>query len=166
MADVVAPFTVINSSGVELNQQWKNGAEAYLGTTVSGFPNWFFIVGPNTGLGHSFMVIMIEAQVDHIMRCIHAMRRANAHRIEVRREAERAYNDGLQARLNGAVWATGCSSWYRDRTGKNSTLWPSFTFTFRRLADRFEATHYRVGGQPVGVLPASRPASSAAEHAA
>ena len=166
VADVVTPFPICGPNKVDLNAHWRDGAEAYLGTTVAGFPNWFFIVGPNTGLGHSSMVIMIEAQVDHVMKCIHAMKKSRASRIEVRRDAERSYNDRIQAQLQGAVWASGCVSWYRNKAGKNTTLWPSFTFMFRRATNRFVSAHYRIGGDPVGRLPVHEPTPATAEHAA
>jgi hypothetical protein len=147
-SESAAPFPITGRNGVSLADQWEPGAEAYLGTSVTGFPNFFFIVGPNSGLGHSSMVFMIESQVEHIMQALAVLRRTNARSIEVHREVQRTYNDGLHARLDRTVWASGCTSWYRTRSGKNTTLWPEFTFTFRRLTGRDPGAAYLVTAGP------------------
>ena len=131
-----APFAIRGRGGIDLNEHWKDGAQAYLGTTVAGFPNFFIISGPNTGLGHSSLVLMIESQVSHIVSAIRALCKRGARTIEVLREVEAAYNQRLQARLERSVWASGCTSWYRTKTGRNTTLWPHFTFVFRLLTRR------------------------------
>ncbi len=111
-----------------LSEAWKDGEEAYLGSLVSGFPNLFMVIGPNTGLGHSSMVFMIETHVNYIMRCLE---QGGAGRpIEVKAEVQAGFNRRLQQRLAGSVWATGCRSWYQHKSGKITTLWPSFTFMF------------------------------------
>ena len=80
---------------------------------MPGFPNMFWIVGPNTGLGHNSMVFMIEAQINYLLDALETMERSGATEIEVRRDACDAYNTHLQSRLDGTVWDTGgCSSWY------------------------------------------------------
>ncbi len=143
-ADDVAPFDISGRGGHRLADLWRDGAEAYLGMTVSGFPNLFFIVGPNSGLGHSSMVFMIEAQVAYIRSCIETMRDRRLALVDLREDVQRSYNERLQARLGKTVWATGCDSWYRARSGKNTTLWPGFTFEFRLRARRFDERHYRL----------------------
>jgi cation diffusion facilitator CzcD-associated flavoprotein CzcO len=137
-----APFEVRGRGGVDLNEHWKDGAEAYLGTTVAGFPNFFIISGPNTGLGHTSLVLMIESQTAHIMSAIKKLRKKGARCIEVLREVEQRYNERLQARLQRSVWASGCSSWYQTRTGRNTTLWPHFTFVFRLLTRRARSADF------------------------
>jgi cation diffusion facilitator CzcD-associated flavoprotein CzcO len=156
-SESAAPFAVSGVEGVDLNEHWKDGAEAYLGTAVAGYPNFFMIIGPNTGLGHSSLVFIIEAQVDHVMRAIAAMREQRASFIEVREDAQQRFNRRLHAALERTVWSSGCVSWYRTSTGKNTTLWPGFTFTFRNLARRkLDALHYRFAAteQPLQ-LPSS-----------
>jgi len=143
-SEACAPFEVIGCDGRNLDQTWRNGAEAYLGTTVSGFPNFFTIVGPNTGLGHSSMVFMIESQVAYILSALQRMRRDSLDRVEVRPEVQRQYNDKLHARFPRTVWNSGCVSWYRTKSGKNTTLWPGFTFEFRRRTRRFDVENYAV----------------------
>jgi cation diffusion facilitator CzcD-associated flavoprotein CzcO len=142
-ADPVSRGTIFGKGGVDLLDAWKDGAEAYKGTAMSGFPNLFFIVGPNTGLGHSSMVFMIESQVRYIGDALRTMRRRGAATAEVRPQALRAFNDALQARIGRAVWNTGgCRSWYLDANGRNVTLWPGATWQFRRLTRRFDAPAY------------------------
>ncbi|TGK31782.1 NAD(P)/FAD-dependent oxidoreductase [Leptospira gomenensis] len=142
-ADATAPFTVKGLGGIDLNETWKNGPEAYLGTTVSGFPNFFLIVGPNTGLGHSSMVLMIESQANYAIACIRSLRKKRLKYINVRKEVQDFYNRRIQARLEKSIWNTGgCVSWYRTKSGKNTTLWPGFTFEFRLKTRAVDLSHY------------------------
>ncbi len=143
-AEQGAPFPVTGRDGQDLNAVWRDGAEAYLGTSVAGFPNLFLLVGPNTGLGHSSMVFMIEAQVRYVADAIDTMRRRGWRRVDVRPDAQASYNRRLHARLARTVWAAGCDSWYRTRTGKNTTLWPGFTFEFAWRTRRFDPRAYLV----------------------
>jgi cation diffusion facilitator CzcD-associated flavoprotein CzcO len=142
-AEHISPFEVIGRNGQDLNQQWREGAEAYLGTAVAGFPNFFLVTGPNTGLGHNSMVFMIESQIQYVMDSLRTMRERGLRWVEVKRRVQAAYNKHLHERLGGTVWATGgCVSWYRTKTGKNTTLWPGFTFEFRWRTRRFDAESY------------------------
>jgi cation diffusion facilitator CzcD-associated flavoprotein CzcO len=143
-AEAVAPFEIIGRSGRDLATVWRDGAEAYLGTTVTGFPNFFMMVGPNVLLGHSSMVFMIESQAEYILSSIHAMRANRWKLVDVREDAQAKYNARLGARLANTVWATGCKSWYQTRTGKNTTLWPGFTWEFRMRTRRFDPPDYEV----------------------
>jgi hypothetical protein len=103
------------------------------------------LVGPNTGLGHSSMIYMIESQVLHVIQAPRAMERRGAVEIEVRSEAQTAYNAEVQRKLERTVWNSGgCRSWYLDAHGRNTTLWPSFTFRFRELARTFDPADYRL----------------------
>lgn len=130
--------------GQSLGQAWHDGEHAYLGTLVPGFPNLFLVVGPNTGLGHNSMVFMIETQVAYIQRLLDHVERGGGKRLEVRAEAEQAYNVALQKKLAGSIWATGCNSWYQHRSGKITVLWPGFTFEFWRRTRAFDAAAYDV----------------------
>jgi cation diffusion facilitator CzcD-associated flavoprotein CzcO len=138
----VAPFEVRGTRGRDLADVWRDGAEAYLGTTVSGFPNLFLLIGPNTGLGHSSMIFMIESQVAYVLDAIRTMRRKALGLVEVRAEAQARYNREIRRRLEGTVWSTGCMSWYLTSTGKNTTIWPGFTFEFRLRTRRFDEEFY------------------------
>ena len=141
-AEQVAPFPVRGRGGRDLDEAWRDGAEAYLGTSVAGFPNLFLLVGPNTGLGHNSMVFMIESQLSYLVDALKKMQARGWRTVELRPEAQARYNARIQERLKDTVWASGCMSWYLTRTGKNTTLWPGFTFEFRRLTRRFDERAY------------------------
>ena len=135
---------IAGRDGQTLAEHWAaSGMAAYKGTTVNGFPNLFQIVGPNTGLGHSSMVFMIESQIAYILDAIRSMRDQGLAAVEPRPDAQRRWNDDLQRRLRRTVWNNGgCSSWYLDQHGRNTTLWPRTTFTFRRLLATFDHEQY------------------------
>jgi cyclohexanone monooxygenase len=123
----------------------ETGMAAYKGTTVPEFPNLFFVVGPNTGLGHSSMIFIIEAQVRYLREAVRAMRRAGHATVEPTEEAFAAWNADVQRRMARTVWSGGgCSSWYLDEHGRNTTLWPRSTFVFRHLLHRFDVDAYVV----------------------
>ncbi|HEX4871183.1 MAG TPA: NAD(P)/FAD-dependent oxidoreductase [Nevskiaceae bacterium] len=134
---------IFGRGGQDILDAWKDGPEAYHGTTVAGFPNLFLLVGPNTGLGHSSMVFMIESQVNYVMSALDTLQARGYDRLEVRPEVQARYNQALQRRLTGAVWASGCKSWYVDANGRNTTLWPSFTFRFRQATRQLRFGDYR-----------------------
>lgn len=137
-ADYPAGFEVTGRKGKKLSEEWKEGPEAYYGTAVSGFPNFFFIIGPNTGLGHNSMIFIIESQVNFVLDAIKKMRSRRAKFIDVKPEVQKAYNERIQQRLKGTVWATGCKSWYIAKNGKNTTVWPGLTVSFYLLTKRIK----------------------------
>jgi cation diffusion facilitator CzcD-associated flavoprotein CzcO len=132
--------------GNSLAEHWKSsGMSALHGLTVTGFPNLFFLVGPNTGLGHTSIVFMIESQVQFMLDALQTMRKRSIATLEPRPEVQRAYNDKLQRALRGTVWNSGgCASWYLDEAGRNTTLWPTFTFTFRRQLRKIDLDEFAV----------------------
>jgi cation diffusion facilitator CzcD-associated flavoprotein CzcO len=131
--------------GRSLADVWAGSPEAYLGTTVTGFPNFLFIYGPNVNLAHSSIVYMLESQIAYALDALDTMRRTGAAEFDVRPAVQDAYNEELQERLAQTVWNTGgCASWYFDRNGRNSIQWPGFTFEYRRLTKRFDAADYRL----------------------
>ena len=140
--DGFAPVRIYGTNGIEIGDVWRDGMHAYLGTSVSGFPNLFLVIGPNTGLGHNSMIVMMEAQYHYIIGAIEHVRKTIVPALDVKRGVMRAFNAELQRRMRGTVWATGCSSWYQDAHGKNVSLWPGFTFVFRMLTSRFDASKY------------------------
>ena len=140
--------------GSSLAEVWEGSPQAYLGTTVTGFPNLLFFYGPNLNLGHSSIVYMLESQFAYALDTLHTMRLRGAAEFEVLPEVQRAYNEEVQARLADSVWNTGgCGSWYFDRNGRNSIQWPGFTFEYRRRTRRFDAESYRLAA-PVGAAAA------------
>jgi len=152
--DFLAPMTIRGRHGRELNAAWRDGADAWLGMSVPGFPNFFMLYGPNTNLGHNSIIYMLESQVAHIMRCRRALLAAGAQAVEVEPAAHASFNARLRRRLAASVWQ-GCSSWYLDRHGRNSANWPGFTFVYRFLTRFASLLAYRftspLPGHPGGV---------------
>jgi cation diffusion facilitator CzcD-associated flavoprotein CzcO len=134
---------IISRDGRTLAELWTGSPKAHLGTTVAGMPNFFILLGPNTGLGHTSVVFMTEGQIEHLLSAIAYMHENRIDVIEPRAEAQQQYVEAVDRRMRGTVWvAGGCASWYLDRTGRNSTLWPDFTWRFRKRVDRFKAEEY------------------------
>ncbi|MGH2497147.1 MAG: flavin-containing monooxygenase, partial [Ktedonobacteraceae bacterium] len=152
VTDAHLPHCVHGRDGQSLAESWQAGPRAYLGTTVAGFPNLFLMIGPNTGLGHTSMVYMIESQVKYILDCLRTMSRRNLQTVEVRPEIQEAFNTEVQRRMQSTVWTSGCASWYLDARGRNTTLWPGFTFDFRRRTRHFDPRHYRLIPRKAPVL--------------
>lgn len=144
VSDPIGPMKIVGAEGKEVRETWKDsGMEAYLGVSVSGFPNFFLLLGPNTGLGHTSIVFMIEAQVNYVMQAIKTLTKHRLRSLDVKPEVQARFNTKLQKRLDEAVWsAGGCKSWYLDEFGKNRTLWPSFTFEYWMRTRNFEARKY------------------------
>jgi cation diffusion facilitator CzcD-associated flavoprotein CzcO len=138
------PFArhVHGADGRSLAEHWAGSPSAYLGTTLVGFPNLFVMVGPNTGLGHSSMVFMMESQFNYVVDAMKAMAARSFDSFSVHPDAVEAFNTEIQAKLARSVWNSGCSSWYLDGTGRNTTLWPDFTWRYRQRTRRFDAEHY------------------------
>ena len=148
------PFTawVTGRGGRTMAEVFDGSPQAYLGTAVAGFPNLFLMTGPNTGLGHNSIVYMLESQFSYILDALRTMQERNAGVIEVRPEAQRRYNDKLQKAMKNTVWTTGgCASWYIDRNGLNTTLWPGWTWDYRRRTRTFDPQPYVLSPAPTGV---------------
>ena len=146
---------IIGHHGVDLMDAWHDGAHAYKGTTVPGYPNLFLIIGPNTGLGHNSMILMIEAQVTYILDALQQMQRHRIATVDVKPAVEQAYNRQLQDTLTRTIWNTGgCRSWYLDpRTGKNTTLWPGSTWRFKQITRHFALKDYVASMAPIDAAP-------------
>jgi len=144
---------IVGASGRTLAQNWESsGMGAYRGTTMPDFPNLFFLAGPNTGIGHTSLLVMIEAQIGYVTSCLQFARKNAVGRIEVRSTPCERWNAAVQKRVAKSVWNTGgCASWYLDRHGRNTTLWPDFTFHFMKGMRRFDSEAYEL-------RPASTPA--------
>jgi cation diffusion facilitator CzcD-associated flavoprotein CzcO len=144
VSDAAAPFEVIGTKGADLDARWQQtgGPEAYFGTSITDFPNFFMIVGPNTGLGHNSMIYMIESQIAYIADCLRVLRKRGARTMQLKPGVQRAFNEALQRDMRHTVWKTGCHSWYLSADGRNTALWPGFTFTFRRRTRRVREADY------------------------
>ncbi len=135
--------------GQSLADAWADHLEALHGTTVAGFPNLFLLVGPNTALGHNSIVYIIEAQLEYILQALAYMGRQHLLALEPTLEAQRRYSDALQEKLKTSVWSRGgCTSFYLDANGRNSTLWPERASAFRQTLKRFDPSMYRARLSP------------------
>jgi cation diffusion facilitator CzcD-associated flavoprotein CzcO len=129
--------------GLTLSEVWQGSPQAYLATTVAGFPNLFLLYGPNSNLGHNSIVYMLESQMNYVMGALKAMRERGHDALEVRPEVQDAFNEEMQSRLEGSVWDSGgCGSWYLDANGRNSTMWPGFTYEFHQRTRVFDLDSY------------------------
>jgi cation diffusion facilitator CzcD-associated flavoprotein CzcO len=153
VTDMPVGKAVVGRGGKTMDEVWQGSPNAYLGTSIPGFPNLFLLLGPNTGLGHSSMVYMIESQIEHVIDALAEMRKRDADTVEVREDVARAFNAEIDKRHEGAVWNTGCASWYLDDTGRNATLWPDWTFRFRQRAAHFDPDEYSLTNHSSGREP-------------
>jgi cation diffusion facilitator CzcD-associated flavoprotein CzcO len=140
--DPIPPKTVFGRGGQDLFEVWKSGPEAYMGITVSGFPNFFILMGPNTGLGHNSMVFMIESQVHYVLEALKAMKARGLKTLDVKAQAQKQFIDQVQDQLRSTVWNSGCNSWYLNAQGRNVSLWPGFTFAYRLRTRHFKLAKY------------------------
>ena len=136
---------VRGKDGRLLAEHWHGTMAAFNGTTVTGFPNLFILLGPYTGLGHTSIVIMIEAQIEYVMKALDAIEERQVAAVEVRPQAQAAFVAEMNRMAEGTVWtAGGCQSWYLDAHGNASTIWPDFTFRFRRRTKQFDTGDYEL----------------------
>ncbi|HEU4415223.1 MAG TPA: NAD(P)/FAD-dependent oxidoreductase, partial [Candidatus Angelobacter sp.] len=138
---------VVGRNGLDIHQAWSERISAYLGITVSGFPNFFILLGPNTGLGHNSVVLMSEAQIGYVMDCLRLMRKRRAKVMEVKPDTQKTFVQELRNRLTGTVWqAGGCRSWYQDaRTGESPVIWPGSVVSYMRRTKAVSESDYVMG---------------------
>lgn len=134
--------------GEDLVDRWnREGIGAHRGITVAGMPNLFFLLGPNTGLGHNSVVFMIESQIRYVADAIKTCDKRGAQAMAPTRAAQDRFNDELQRKLGPSVWNTGgCSSWYLDEHGKNTVLWGGYTWQYWRDTRAVRAGEYEFFG--------------------
>ena len=142
--EFLAPLTITGRGGRDLHRQWKDGASAYLGIVVPGFPNLFVLYGPNTNLGHNSILVMLEAQVDWVVQAVRELRDRRIGWMDVRPDVAAAFDGWIQRRLAGTVFATGCHSWYLTESGRNTQNWPASTLTFRRRTRRLRLEEFEL----------------------
>jgi cyclohexanone monooxygenase len=149
VTDLPIAEKIAGRGGHTLAEEWADGMVSNRSTTVAGFPNLFLLVGPNVGVGHTSMVYMIESQVTYVDEALRAMDAESLEVLETTPEAAQAYRDLIARKSRGTVWvAGGCASWYLDEQGHNTTLWPDFTFRFRKLLRTLDRENYV--GTPAG----------------
>jgi cation diffusion facilitator CzcD-associated flavoprotein CzcO len=139
-----APFPVVGRGGRSLDQAWSGGAVAYKGMNVAGFPNWFVLMGPNTGPGHTSVLVYTEAQIRYALQAIRRIRSERLRFVDVRQDVQDRYNAGLQRRMKHMVWGSGCHSWYLSADGSNHALYPGFASEYVLRARRFRPSEYEI----------------------
>jgi cation diffusion facilitator CzcD-associated flavoprotein CzcO len=132
VTDAFDELEIIGEHGRNLAKEWATeGMRTHLGITVAGFPNLFFLLGPNTGLGHNSVVFMIESQARYVAEAIRLVEGARSAGLVTRPEVQEQFNTRMQRKLEKGVWTQGgCKSWYLDAQGVNRTLWPGFTWRY------------------------------------
>jgi cation diffusion facilitator CzcD-associated flavoprotein CzcO len=134
---------IYGTAGRSLAQEWSGDMRALRGTTVPGFPNLCLVIGPNTGLGHTSMVHIIESQLSYITDYLATLEAADAAALDARRTAQERWCTDIERRMASTVWtAGGCDSWYLNAAGRNPTLWPASTLRFRRATRRVDLAEY------------------------
>jgi cation diffusion facilitator CzcD-associated flavoprotein CzcO len=146
VTDMPIADRVVGADGRTLAEAWKGGMEALRGASAAGFPNWMTIIGPNTGLGNSSMILMIESQLNYLADFVRQLDVLGGRAaLDARPSAVDAWNRRVQERMKRTVWNTGgCTSWYLDASGRNTTIWPGTTTEFRRATRRVDLAEYEV----------------------
>lgn len=147
-------FPLTGRAGHNLLDDWKETSQGYYGSQVAGYPNFFQLVGPNTGLGHNSIIFMIEAQVHYILECLKLLKANEADSIEVRQDVQDEFNLRLQQGFKDTVWTSGCTSWYRNADGGNFALWPHSTWKFWLETRKVHADNYVFGKASIPALSA------------
>ncbi|MGW7288096.1 flavin-containing monooxygenase [Streptomyces sp. NPDC054847] len=167
VTDMPIAERVVGAEGITLAEAWKDGMESLRGATAAGFPNWMTIIGPNTGLGNSSMILMIESQLNYMadyMRQLNLLGAGSA--LAARPSAVHAWNRRVQERMKRTVWNTGgCTSWYLDQNGRNTTIWPGTTTEFRGATRHVDLAEYEVVRAGAGKQPVEAVGAKAAKGA-
>ncbi len=145
-ADVAIYMKIINKEGTNLIDEWaKTGAQAYHGTTVSGYPNLAFLLGPNTGLGHNSVIHIMESQMNYVLDYLNVLEKSGEKAyLNVKPLIQKVYNESVQKQFDGTVWASGCKSWYMNKFGRNTTLYPRLTVQFRKETQKINVEDYSI----------------------
>ncbi|CAM4404461.1 NAD(P)/FAD-dependent oxidoreductase [Nocardia ninae] len=134
--------------GALLSEVWQDGMEAHLGTTVAGFPNFFLMMGPNSGSGHQSILFAIEVQARYIVKCVEMMNRNRWRAIEIKADVQKGFNKFVRSRLAGSVWNRGgCTSWFLDESGENRQVWPGWSVSYWRQMRRPVEQHFAVASE-------------------
>ncbi|MFJ4006376.1 flavin-containing monooxygenase [Streptomyces sp. NPDC090023] len=164
VTDMPIAERVVGVGGVTLAEAWKGGMAALRGGSAAGFPNWLSVIGPNTGLGNSSMILMIESQLNYLadyLRQLDTLGGRTA--LDARPAAVDRWNRRVQERMKRTVWNTGgCTSWYLDASGRNTTVWPGTTTEFRQATRRVDLTEYEVLRRPAATKPTAVPSEATA----
>src|SRR5262249_11661463 len=141
-ADYLGQIGVVGDDGMSLREAWRDGAHAYLGITVPGFPNFFMLYGPNTNVGSNSVIFILEAQAHYIVRALKYMRRKHKSYVALRPSAMADFTAKIDRWMEGTVWTTRCSNYFRAANGRVVTQWPRSARSFWTMTRRFKAADY------------------------
>ena len=136
------PFPVTGLGGRSLQQEWAGHAEAYKSASAHGYPNLFFMCGPNSGPGHNSLLVYVEGQLDYAVAGITTILKNNLRYLDVRADVQGRYNSTIQQRLTKTTWMSGCSSWYLTADGFNASMYPGFATQYLRQMRDFQIADY------------------------
>ncbi|MDO3636064.1 flavin-containing monooxygenase [Mycolicibacterium arseniciresistens] len=136
------PYPVTGLGGRSLQDEWQRGAQAYKSASAHGYPNLFFMTGPNSGPGHNSLLVYVEGQIDYAVRAITTILDGGWRYLDVRRDVQRRYNERLQKRLGATTWMSGCTSWYLTEDGFNASMYPGFATQYLRQMRDFRIGDY------------------------
>jgi cation diffusion facilitator CzcD-associated flavoprotein CzcO len=149
IAEALSSIHIVGRDGLDLHEAWQERPSAFFGITVSGFPNFYLLLGPNTGLGHNSVVLMIEAQINYIISALKLLERRRKKFMVLRPGRQQRFLAALDRRLENTVWQSGgCRSWYQDQvTGKNIAIWPGSVIGYRWRTRSVSAADYDLRGE-------------------
>jgi cation diffusion facilitator CzcD-associated flavoprotein CzcO len=136
------PYPVTGLGGRSLSAEWQNGAQAYKSASAHGYPNLFFMTGPNSGPGHNSLLVYVEGQIDYAVRGITTILDNDLRYLDVREYVQRRYNERIQRRLKSTTWMSGCRSWYLTKDGFNASMYPGFATQYLRQMRDFQFGDY------------------------
>jgi cation diffusion facilitator CzcD-associated flavoprotein CzcO len=140
----LAPMKIRGRHGQRLDEVWKNGAEAFLGLTVSGFPNFFMQYGPNTNIGGGSIIYMLEAQSRYVVQCIERLRDSSLRYMDVRADVQRAFNEWIREKSRHSSYEGGCHSWYTTADGRNVNNWVDTMTRFAKATREVKLSDYEL----------------------
>lgn len=149
------PFPVHGLGGRSLQVEWQGGAQAYKSASAHGYPNLFFMSGPNSGPGHNSLLVYVEGQLDYAVRAITTILNNDLRYLDVRENVQAAHNARLQRRLTRTTWMSGCNSWYLTKDGFNASMYPGFATQYLRQMRNFEFSDYVVVARNAGTRAAA-----------
>ncbi|WP_167108199.1 NAD(P)/FAD-dependent oxidoreductase [Mycobacterium sp. DL592] len=136
------PFPVTGIGGRLLADEWRGRAQAYKSIQASGYPNLFFMTGPNSGPGHNSLLVYVEGQLDYVVKAVNRILREDLRYLDVHADAQRRHNQRLQRRLRKTTWMSGCTSWYLTPDGFNATMYPGSATQYLRQMRDFQQSDY------------------------
>lgn len=141
--DGLISYPVIGKDQRLLSDFWEQYPRAYLGSCVPGFPNLFIVTGPNTGIGHTSAIFIIEAQMNYIINSFNELKKRKLRSIEVKAGAEHRYTTHIHQEMEKTVWQSGgCNSWYKSKSGHVIAMFPGFSFTYQRWTKNFRSADH------------------------